>query len=377
MNIQLGWISLVLSPLALGYQPVVVEPRSGSEPSAYAIAFGGSPGEDTLVSSATDREGNFYLLGDTRSPRFPVSEDAIQKDRSGQSDLFVTKVDANGFLVYSTLLGGRGNEFASALAVDVEGNVYVAASTTADFYQSRGSTGRFVLFRFSPGAKNLDYVYDFEPGLAGTIRAIAVPPGGGLIFAGESATLTLRTTERVFQPRPAGLREGFIGKLNAAGTSLVFLSYLGGSAEEQLRGIAVDSAGNIAVTGHTYSADFPTTAGAVQSAIHPGACSGATCPDAFLSIIHPSGTTLSYSTYLGGAGVDYAQSVAFAGNSTVLLTGFTLSHDFPVTEKAWQTTHSRFGSDAFIAKIDTEASKLVFSTYLGRNLSTTLRHLPA
>ena len=152
-------------------------------------------------------------------------------------------------------------------------------------------------------------------------------------------------------------------KLNSTGTALVYSTYLGGTANNYGFGIALDSNGFIYVTGTTDSSDFPVTASAYQSSLVPGAFNG------FVSKLSPDGSSLLYSSYLGGSGQDYFYALAVDGSQNAYLTGNTTSTDFPTTANALQNALlSPSGGDAFLARIDTTQSgtnSLVYSTFLG------------
>jgi hypothetical protein len=155
-----------------------------------------------------------------------------------------------------------------------------------------------------------------------------------------------------------------VAKLAADGSRLVYSTYLGGGTSDIAMGIAVDAAGHAYVTGVTESSEFPTTAGVVQE--QPGdnrLCFYRLCTDAFVTKFAPSGTTLVYSTYLGGDMFDEGVGIAVdaAGNASV--TGSTSSFTFP-TVNAFQPQLAG-QSDAFVAKLNASGSALVYSSYLG------------
>jgi hypothetical protein len=141
--------------------------------------------------------------------------------------------------------------------------------------------------------------------------------------------------------------------------SLGYSTYLGGSNSDLGAGIAVDSAGNAYITGITSSSNFPTTAGAFQSTVGGGSF------DAFVSKLNSSGSALMYSTYLGGSNYDAGNEIALDSAGNAYVTGNTFSNDFPTTAGAFQTTFSGGSYDAFVSKLNSSGSTLVYSTYLG------------
>src|SRR5439155_726812 len=158
----------------------------------------------------------------------------------------------------------------------------------------------------------------------------------------------------------SGQGDGFVTKLNPAGSALVYSTYLGGSGPDDGKGIAVDAAGNAYVTGSTASSNFPTTIGAFQT-IKGG--SG----NAFVTKLNPTGSALVYSTYLGGSGAigDYGAGIAVDAAGNAYVTGITSSSDFPTTAGAFQTTFGGGLYDIFVTKLEPTGSALVYSTYLG------------
>ncbi len=216
-------------------------------------------------------------------------------------------------LVYSTYIGGGLDDFGFGITRDAEGNVYITGATgSSDFPTTEG-------------------VYK----------------------------TTLDSTEE-------GVQDAFVSKLNPAGTALLYTTYLGGvSYMTTATGIANDTSGNVYITGYTISPDFPHTAGAYQTAISGNPDDG--LPDVFVSELNPSGTTLLYSTYLGGSDDDESNGIATDSAGNIFVTGYARSGDFPTTAGAYQTT-KKGSSDAFVSKINPAGSgddDLVYSTYLG------------
>jgi Beta-propeller repeat len=155
-----------------------------------------------------------------------------------------------------------------------------------------------------------------------------------------------------------------VSKLNSSGSALVYSTYLGGSGNapfgfgDYANGIAVDSSGNAYVTGVTLSSNFPTTAGAFQTTFGGGR------NDAFVSKLNASGSALVYSTYLGGSNNDQGNGILADSSGNAYVTGFTESSNFPTTPGAFQTTLGGVGN-AFVSKLNSSGSGLVYSTYLG------------
>jgi len=270
----------------------------------YSTYLGGG-GDDLGSSIALDNNNNVYIAGTTSSLNFPLQDPAVGAN-AGLADIFVTKIDASGgSIVYSTYVGGSGLDRGDGIAVDNNGNAYVVGrvdSSSIDFPTTPGS--------FASSYRGGDF-------------------------------------------------DGVVFKLNGQGNALVYSAFLGGEENDSAEGVAVDAAGNAYVTGGTKSVGFPTTGNAYQ-----GSRGGDT--DAFLTKINAAGSSLLYSTYLGGSGTDRGSAVVIDGNGNAYLAGYSGSADFP-TENAFQ---NNFGGsfDAFVAQINTNVSgfnSLVLCSYLG------------
>jgi len=284
----------------------------------YATILGGS-NEDHATSIAVDSSGDAYVTGYTASTDFPT-QGAFQPTSAGGNcgspsepvacyHAFVAKLDPAGTrLVYSTFLGGTGNDLAASIAVDSAGAAYVTGSTSSpDFPVTSGAFQRTF--------------------------------GGGTYNA-------------------------FITKLDATGSTAVYSTYLGGATEDHGAAIAVDSSGSAYVTGYTNSNNFPTM-NPLQANLAVGACGSTPCFDAFAAKLNLTGSALIYSTYLGGSGGDYGYGIAVDQAGSVYLTGLTTSSDFPVTTGALQTAGGDTGYSSFVTKLDPSGSAAVFSTFLG------------
>src|SRR5208337_2004038 len=229
----------------------------------------------------------------------------FQPTYGGNGDAFVTEINSTGSaLVYSTYLGGSSFDGGYGIAVDSAGNAYVIGWTSSTNFP--------------------------------TMNPLQPTYGGGTYDA-------------------------FVSKINPEGSALVYSTYLGGSLLDSGAGIAVDSAGNAYVTGGTYSTDFPITPGAFQTICSHG-CQFSS--DAFVSKINPEGSALVYSTYLGGTSSDSGAGIAVDSTGNAYVTGGTYSTDFPTVNPLQPSSGGGFG-DAFVAKINSIGSALVYSTYLG------------
>ena len=280
----------------------------------------------------------------------------------------VAKYDASRPLyidpvIYATYLGGSQDDYGYGIAVDSAGNAYVTGVAGAGFPVTTGvfktaCCGAFVT-KFNPTGSALVYsTYLAGSGNNAGGSAIVVDSTGDAYIAGLAGA-GFPVTAGAFQTHyHGGGNDVFVTELNPSGSALIYSTYLGGSGEDSASGIALDSAGNAYVTGATASTDFPTTAGSFQTS-----CAGSSCGDAFVAKLNSTGSTLVYSTYLGGSQYEYSAAIAADNGGNAYVTGYTASPDFP-TRNPLQATYSG-GWDVFVTKFDPTGSSLVYSTYLG------------
>lgn len=386
----------------------------------YSTYLGGSGG-DVGSAIAVDAAGNAYLTGSTYSIDFPVTQGAFQTTNkasaNGDADAFVTKLNSSGTaLVYSTYLGGSGlsawtpygGDVGNGIAVDTAGNAYVTGrALSTDFpvtqgaFQTtnRGATNdcaNVFVTKINPAGAAL--VYSTYVGGSGgnggvltgdTGYAIAVDGVGDAYLAGNTSSTDYPVTAGAYQTTNhstygTGGYNAFVTELNPSGAALVSSTYLGGSSVDSGKAVAVDPAGNIYVAGQTISADFPVTSGAFQTT-NRGAASQVS--NAFIAKLNPTGTSLIYSTFLGGSGGfvhvspslgfaagDLASALAVDNSGNAYVTGSTASANFPVTQGAYQSTNQDQpgcaggcigGYNAFITELNSTGTALVYSTYLG------------
>ena len=327
----------------------------------YSTFLGGG-GPDEGRGIAVDVQGNAYITGSTGSLDFPT-KNAIQGTTGGSGDAFLAKLNPSGSaLVYSTYLGGSAQDTGTGIAIDAAGNAYVVGSTfSADFptrnpFQSaKGSQEDAFVAKINSAGSAWLYATYLGGNNVDEGNGIAVDAAGNAYVTGYTASTNF-PVESPFRGSNAGGVDAFVSKLNPAGSALVYSTYLGGSATDYGTAIAVDSSGSAYVTGIVTSEDFPV-ANAMDATLGSHAVA-----DAFVAKFSPSGSSLIYSTYLGGGSEDdpYAIAIDQAGNAYI--TGRTNSSDFPLTNPL-QTT--RFAFDMFITEINASGSAKLFSTFIG------------
>ena len=335
---------------------VKLNPRGQAVLSTY---LGGS-GEDAGNAIAVDRKGNIYVAGSTTSRDFPLRNPA-QRAAGGGHDAFAAKISADGsHLTYATYLGGSGFDEARGIAVDGDGNAYLTGKTESpDFpalnalqsrcvLTTRGEcAGEAFVAKLSAGGSEVLYS-TFLGGSGGDSgAAITVDAAGHAYVAGVTSSLDFPLARPV-QPALAGQRNAFVVEISAEGSEFAFSTYLGGSGLDQARAIAIDPAGNVVVSGWTQSTDFPTV-----HALQPTCVSvlGGCSVDAFVSVLDPSQGKVTFSTYLGGSGVDVGQAIAVDGRGSAYLGGWTTSRNLPRAGTMPGTPANRSGG-SFVAKVD-------------------------
>jgi hypothetical protein len=309
----------------------------------YSTYLGGA-GTDVASSVAVDAAGNAHLAGMSSSADFPTAS-ALQGAHRGSADAFVAKVNADGSeLAYSTYLGGAGGEGVTGIALDATGAAYVTGVTTSADFPVQGAVqgtyaGLFDAFvaKLAPDGSALAYsTYLGGAGAEG---------GAGIVVDGEGNAYVTGATHstdfpvlRALQPSSGGgFTDAFVTKVNAAGSALVFSTYLGGDDEDRGYRIGLDGGGRVYVTGFTLSPDFPTR-NALQAEQGGDV-------DGFAALYNRDGSALVYSTYLGGAAMDTATAIAVddAGNASIA--GISASQDFPTSRQA----HTPY--DTFVLKL--------------------------
>ncbi|UCG61776.1 MAG: SBBP repeat-containing protein, partial [Candidatus Zixiibacteriota bacterium] len=311
----------------------------------YSTYLGGDARDDAY-HIVVDETGAMYIAGFTASSNFPTFN-PFQTDQGGD-DAFVTKLSSGGnSLVYSTYLGGSGQEGAAhGLAVDASGAAYVVGFTystdfpTLDAYQNanNGAPDAFVS-KLSSAGNSLVYSTYLGGSLADYGYGIAVDASGEAYVTGTTFSTDFPTA--VPYQTHQGSADAFITKFNSAGNDLAYSTYLGGSSDEQPYSITVDDSGSAYVIAYTYSTDFPTF-NPYQGAYHGGV-------DAAVVRMNVSGSSPVFSTYLGGSDRDMPRDIAIDTTGAVYVTGETISTDFP-THNPYQDSLAG-NNDGFVIKL--------------------------
>lgn len=286
-------------------------------PLVYSTYLGGSS-DDYGNRICVDNAGNAYVTGYTASNNFPATAGSFDNSFNGGSDVFVTKLNpAGSALVYSTYLGGTQGEAGNGIAVNAAGEAFVTGKAS-----SQGTTA-VTEFPTTPGA------YD-------------------------------RTTFGV---------NVFVTRFNAAGTGLIYSTFIGGFNIDYGNHIAI-GAGNIAYVTGAASQGFPTTPGTFDATFNDAFGNGR---DAFFATVNATGTNLLYSTYLGGTGTEEGVDIAVGTAGDAYITGYTKSNNFPIKAGAYSTVYAGadgaiWGGDVFVSHIQPGglgAADMIYSTFIG------------
>ncbi|HEX9793113.1 MAG TPA: SBBP repeat-containing protein [Planctomycetota bacterium] len=345
----------------------------------WATYLGGSL-SDQIDAIALDSNGDVVVAGMTDSPDFPTTAGAYDQTFNSigvHPDAFAAKLSTDGStLLWSTFVGGSNGDEAWGLALGGADKVTIVGLTWSDDYPTTagsfdptfngGSLDGFVS-RLSADGGTLSWsTYlggsgaptsgdHYEGGYAVGID----PTNGDVVVAGSTLSADFPTTAGAFDTTYNGFMDAFVAKLDATGSSLLASTFLGGSDLDEARSLRIGPTGAVTVGGWTASTGFPTTAGALLTALQGGSDGFVTLVDSFLSI--------GYSTYLGGSDDDnvLALDVDAAGRTTVA--GFTDSADFPVTLGAWDTVFNGGPNpgDGFVARLGAGGGTLDYSTFLG------------
>ena len=353
-------------------RPLLIDPGL-----AWSTYLGGSD-IDVPTDVASDASGNTYVVGSTSSPDFPVSSGALQGSLNGLFDTFVTKLDANGSLLWSTYLGGSDGDSPQAVGIDGSGNPYVAGTTGSTDFPTTTGTDRslgggfdaFVAKFTAAGSLSYSTYLGGNDDLEWS-KGIAVDTAGAAYVTGITTSGDFPVTAGA--PDPVQSQdEGFVTKLSSNGRSLAYSTFLGGSAyegqdSETTGDVAVDAAGNAYVTGTTQSSDFPTTFGVPDRTLDGN-------QDAYLTKINAAGTGFTYSMLLGGSSGEEGWDIAVDGSQRAFVAGGTSSTDYPTTAGAWDRTNTQPSAQTtqagFVTKVVSTGAALEYSTYLDNSVVT-------
>ncbi len=374
-TIAVGYTTGNLFPTKSAAQPaygggnsdvVVVKLNAAGTDFVYSTYLGGTD-TDRGYGVAVDAIGNAYVTGITYSTNFPTQGAVQPAFGGGSQDAFITKLNAIGGLVYSTYLGGSGDDSGQGIAVNTANEAYVVGTTFSNnfprlgAYQNTlaGPNDAFVSKLSAAGGSLVYSTYLGGSGSGGEYgQAITLDASGGAIVVGQTGSNNFPTLNPAQATIGGTLSDAFVTRFSPSGSSLVYSTYLGGTSVDVALGVT-QLGGAAIVVGQTASANFP----------HAGGSQGTLGGDydAFLTRVHSTGGSFDYSTFLGGASAEQANAVAIDGTGFVYVVGQTASSNFPTQQPLPGQFTLSGTSDAFVAGFS--GGEKVFASYLGGNAS--------
>jgi len=341
------------------YDVFVTKLSADGQSLIYSTYLGGND-DDSGEGITIDSSGCSYITGYTDSIDFPI-QNQYQTNQADR-DIFVTKLSANGgLLIYSTYLGGSGNDYGYGIAVDGSGCAYITGYTySSDFptenpYQTDQTNIDAFVTKLSANGDSL--IYSTYLGGSGVEEgdAISIDKDGYAYVLGTTNSDDFPTVPH-YSGSIKGILDVFITKVSKDGSSLIFSGYFGGNDIDFGCDVNIDESGYINIVGYTSSTDFP-----VQNAIQ-NSNNGKT--DVFVIKMTSDANSLVYSTYLGGNDDDHGYGITVDSSGCAYITGDTYSTDFP-TKYSYQTDQP--GGDVFVTKLSFDGQSFIYSTYLGGN----------
>ncbi len=352
------------NPNALQFDQDAFLTRINADGTAFVFStyLGGSgfeePGDPTQEHTLleVDAAGTAWIAGTTESANFPASAGAFDATfGGGLNDGFVAHIDTSaGSILYSTYIGGAGDDMVMSLDTDSAGNAYVAIETTSgDFPTTPGSAdttyaggGDIGVVKLNAAGSALVYGTLLGDGVADTPRVLRVDASGRAYIAGETRSTIIATPGAADTTFNGGLWDGFIARLNAAGTAFDYVTYAGGSDDDTLWFLEIDAAGSAYALLEDFTGDAFLTPGARPH--------GGDYDDYFVKV-NPAGTAFLDASYYGGAGSDYATAMTIDAQENVYFAGITTSSDYPTTAGSPQPVKAGAAGadDTYLAKLST------------------------
>ena len=394
-----GWADTGMPTTTGSLQPTKPVPLQGGTTYPYVAKFNSTgtallyctylsgSGEDESLGIALDGAGDAFVVGTTSSKDFPITSGAFQTSNKASAQTgFVTELNNTGTaLLYSTYLGGSTSTKIVGIATDALGDAYLTGITSdVDFPTTTGAFQTTAIPN-SPTKSYSSFISKLNPTGTGLVyssylagngndsaAAVAVDSAGAAYVVGNTASTNFPTTAGAFQTtyptKPGGA--SFVTKMKPDGSGIAYSTFLSGCI---INAVAVDASGNAYTTGIAPLTDFPVTPGAFQTTERTS--NGFVGANSFITKLNPSGSALVYSTYLGGSydccggvSVDTGDAIAVDSHGDAIVAGNTTGLDFPTTPGAFENQNlSQYYSGnegAYLTKIDSDGSSLLYSTYI-------------
>jgi len=357
-----------------GYDCFVFKLSTDGSSLLYSTFIGGSD-DDFGNSIILDSLGDAYVTGITNSINFPTTINAYNRTHGGSYDCFVFKLSTDGSsLLYSTFIGGSDEDSADSIILDSEKNAYVTGHTASNVFPTTINAydesyngdqyGDCFVFKLTADGSSLLYSTFVGGNQHDYGHSIVLDDEGNAYVTGTTWSSDFPTTESAYN-RTYDYFDCFVFKLSADGSSLLYSTYAGGSEVDDGLSIALDNEENVYITGVTYSNNFPTTENAYSRT------KDSDSSDCFVFKLTADGSSLLYSTFIGGSKMEYEFSITLDNEGNAYVIGYTLSSDFPTTKNAYDTSYNGDGGiyfgDCFVFKLSADGSTLLYSTYIGGN----------
>ncbi len=335
----------------------------------WSTYFGGRNGSEIGTGINVTPAGEVLISGTTTADDLP-RVNAYQPTFGGTDDAFAAKLNSSGSaIVYSTYLGGNNTDTGGRIALDpTTGDaIFAGLASSPNFPTTAGAfkeklcnspvscsgifySGSYVVKLNAAG--NAVYSTLFDAG----VNDVVLDAAKNVVLGGSVSVTNFPTTPGAYQPASSGGIEGFIAKLNPAGSALVYGTYLGGGFQsDRVNGIAIDAAGNMYATGQTQNTAFPVTAGAFDGTYNGG-------EDGFVTKLNAAGSALIYSTFVGGLGKDQPFAIGLAPDNSPIIAGETLGGtSYPLKNSLIGTAGT-----IFVTRLNADATGLTYSTLLGQ-----------
>jgi hypothetical protein len=357
-----------------GFSVIIFQLSPNGSELKYSTYIGGTNNHDDVYSIAIDSNNNMYIAGHTSSYFFPTTSGAFDSTNNDYSDGFILKLNHSGNkLDYCTLLGDSERDYCHDIAIDNAGNAYITGytrspnfpcSTGANDTTFNGNNDCYI-FKLNPTGTNMIYSTFLGGSEADIGYGIVIDSLENAYVTGSTKSADFPNTTSAFDKDyndKYSNEDVFIAKIDQYGKNLIYSTYIGGEWGDIGYDIAIDMIGNVYVTGETDSQDFPITSDAYDNQLNGN--------DAFLLQLAMNGSTLLYSTYLGGTNYDYGLGITIDRLWNVYMTGYTYSNNFPTTEGAYNRS---FGGnqDVFVTKFSFEPYICISSLCLLNNNNET------
>ncbi|MGA1793447.1 MAG: putative Ig domain-containing protein [Thermoplasmatota archaeon] len=336
------------------------------DPVIFSTYIGNDGAEVETPLLRQDSLWNPVLFDEILSIDFPTTTGAYDRTHNGDQDLIVTKVKDDGTdLVFSTYIGGDGEDLATEFILDDDDNIIMRGytestnfPTSSGAYQSQLSGGRdLYLFRLkNDGSDMISSTLIGGTGTESFTLDIGLKSNGNLIAAGSAASASsdFPILPGAYDSTFGGTSEGLIFEMSVDATTLVFSTFFGGASTESVPFFEVQSNGEIWVCGHTSSIDFPATTGAFDDTYN-----GAS--DVFFLKMNSDGTDVLYSTFIGGTASDTLTACEIDDNGDIYMVGLTGSTNFPYTSGSGLAG----GNDFYALKMKSDFSDIIYSRLIG------------